>query len=131
MIEGVGTQLKPVRLDTGVGSVDFKDYAAPSPGVQNMTPNNPPTANLVCPVSGAVGQSLQFDGSGSSGPDGPLASYEFDWGDGTSKTTGAANKVNHTFTAGGSFSVTLIVKDGAGASDTDACTIAITVPETV
>jgi len=116
------------NTDTDNNAVDFKDYAAPSPGAQNLAANQPPTAALVCPPSGNAGQSLAFSASGSSDPDGAIVTYEFDWADGTPKTTGASATANHTFNAGGTFTVVLTVTDNGGATDTDTCQVAITDP---
>jgi hypothetical protein len=135
--EGTAAQATPAghsigrdknNTDTDNNALDFKDYATPSPGTQNLLPNIAPAAKIVCPVSGNAGQSLQFDASQSSDPDGMISTYEFNWGDGTSKTTGAASKVNHTFTGGGLFTVTLKVTDDGGLFATDTCGITITDP---
>jgi PKD repeat protein len=63
-----------------------------------------------------------FDGSGSSDAEGPVASYAWDFGDGS---TGTGVTASHTYAAGGSYSVTLTVTDAAGA------TTSLTQPVTV
>jgi len=57
------------------------------------------------------GSRCDFDASGSSDPDGAIASYEWSWGDGTI-STGAT--VSHTYITGGTFIVTLTVTDSDG-----------------
>ncbi|TWD83284.1 PKD repeat protein [Kribbella amoyensis] len=57
-----------------------------------------------------------FSGTGSSDPDGSIATYEWDFGDG-STATGATP--SHTYTAPGSYTVTLTVTDNEGATGTD------------
>jgi len=44
--------------------------------------NQPPVCDAGGPYAGNVGQSIQFIGTGSSDPDGSIASYEWDFGDG-------------------------------------------------
>ena len=54
-----------------------------------------------------------FDGSGSNDPDGSIASYAWDFGDGT---LGSGAAPHHVFTAGGSYQVALTVTDNDGAA---------------
>jgi hypothetical protein len=60
------------------------------------------------------------DASGSSDTDAtPIASYRFDFGDGSAVVGPQAGATaSHTYTAGGSFTVTVTVKDTAGLSST-------------
>jgi hypothetical protein len=69
----------------------------------------PPTAVFTssCPDNGCT-----FDASGSSDPDGSIASYSWDFGDGNS---GTGVNPHHTYSAGGQYSVTLTVTDNQGA----------------
>jgi PKD repeat protein len=59
-----------------------------------------------------LGSECAFDGSGSSDPDGPVASYFWYFGDGA-YAGGAV--VNHRYSAIGTFTVALIVTDDGGA----------------
>ena len=82
----------------------------------------PPTARITTDLlSGETPLSIHFDGSGSSDPDGTIASYTWDFGDGSSSTKTAPI---HIFEAEGTYTVTLIVTDNEGASDS--ATVAIT-----
>lgn len=76
--------------------------------------NLPPVANAGGPYSGTVGQSVQFDGSGSSDPNGDALTYNWDFGDGMS---GIGVKPTHTYTAAGSYNVALTVSDGTLSSN--------------
>lgn len=58
---------------------------------------------------------VSADGSGSSDPDGTVASYAWDFGDG-GKATGV--KATHAYAAAGTYTVTLTVTDNLGATDT-------------
>jgi PKD repeat protein len=64
-----------------------------------------------------------FDGRGSSDPEGPIASFSWDFGDGTPRGSGA--QPTHPYAAAGTYQVTLTVMDSAGA------THAVTNPMTV
>jgi PKD repeat protein len=57
-----------------------------------------------------------FSGLGSTDPDGTIASYEWDFGDGTTAT---GPSPAHTYTAPGPYQVTLTVTDDEGATGTD------------
>ncbi|WP_408647178.1 PKD domain-containing protein [Tessaracoccus coleopterorum] len=82
-------------------------------------PNRPPTAAFTTTKS-FLG--VAVDGSGSADPDGPLAGYSWNFGDGTTATGATAT---HTFAAPGTYQVSLTVTDPQGLSDTS------TVPVTV
>lgn len=79
-------------------------------------PNEVPVADANGPYTGAVGSLVQFDGSGSSDPDGSIVSYQWDFGDGS---TGTGVSPVHSYNSDGSFTVTLTVTDDAAATDTD------------
>jgi serine protease len=60
--------------------------------------------------------SCDFDGSGSNDPDGSIASYAWDFGDGN---TDSGTTVSHTYAAGGTYTVVLTVTDNEGATGSD------------
>lgn len=75
--------------------------------------NNPPQALFsFLPSDPFEGESVTFDASASSDPDGDIARYAWDFGDGG---TGEGAIVNHAFARPGDFQVMLTVTDGAGA----------------
>jgi PKD repeat protein len=59
-----------------------------------------------------INEIAAFDGSGSNDPDGTITSYEWDWGDGSAKTTGAT--AYHSWSIAGQYTVTLTVTDNDG-----------------
>jgi PKD repeat protein len=77
-------------------------------GTPAVAPNTPPTAiaSGVCAVN-----VCSFDGSSSSDPDGTIASYAWDFGDGGHST---AASPNHSYSAAGPFTATLTVTDNRG-----------------
>ena len=85
--------------------------------------NVPPVADANGPYSGTVGLPVQFDGSGSSDPDGAIVAYDWDFGDGS---TGAGVNPAHSYATDATFTVTLTVTDDAGATDAAGSTATIT-----
>lgn len=85
--------------------------------------NTLPAATIkASPAGGAAPLTVRFDGSGSSDPDGKVASYSWAFGDGAKATGG---KPTHKYAKPGSYTVTLTVTDDSGA--TAAATRKITV----
>ena len=76
----------------------------------------PPLASLTGPAGAlAEGDSATFDASGSLDPNGTIASYAWDFGDGS---TGSGASVSHTFAQDGAFTVRVTVTDNDGLTDT-------------
>jgi len=71
-----------------------------------------PTADADGDYSAVSGISINFDGTGSSDPDGTISSYNWNWGDGTGDGSGATP--SHTYSVQGSYTVTLTVTDNEG-----------------
>jgi parallel beta-helix repeat protein len=83
--------------------------------------DSPPTASLTLqPASGKHPLTVTADASASSDPDStPIASYSFDFGDGSAVVgPQSAPRATHTFVAGGTYYVTVTVTDTAGLSST-------------
>ena len=72
-------------------------------------PNNPPVADAGGPYEGIEDIAVAFDGSGSGDPDNDPITFSWDFGDGSS---GSGVNPSHTYTAGGTYLVTLVVNDG-------------------
>jgi PKD repeat protein len=70
--------------------------------------NNAPVCDVGGPYSGNQNQSISFDGSASTDPDGTPLTYAWDFGDGN---TGSGPTPSHTYTDCGPFTVTLVVTD--------------------
>ena len=88
--------------------------------------NQPPVAVATAsPLTGEEPLEVQFDGSGSSDPDGTIVAYQWTWTGGDTLTSVDPTA---TFTAG-TYSVTLTVTDDAGATATDVVEIVVTAPE--
>lgn len=78
--------------------------------------NQPPRAAAIAdPTSSSVPLTVRFDASGSSDPDGDALTYEWNFGDGSAQATGVIQR--HTFVTPGTYTVTLVVRDSSGATD--------------
>jgi len=72
----------------------------------------PPTASAGGPYGGTEGQSLTFDGSASTSPAPGAPSYDWNFGDNSAHGTGV--NPAHSYSDNGTYTVTLLVTDGAG-----------------
>ena len=77
-----------------------------------VTPNQGPVATFSA-APGSPGAPTEFDATSSSDPDGSVARYDWDFGDGTSLADGGA-KPSHTYQSAGSYSVSLGLTDDVG-----------------
>jgi PKD repeat protein len=84
--------------------------------------NQPPTAAF---VSSCTALACSFDASGSSDPDGSIASYAWDFGDGA---TGSGATPTHAYAAAGTNQVTLTVTDDDGATGTVTHAVSVSAP---
>jgi len=89
-----------------------------SPGVGDVVPNTPPTADFTFSCAALV---CAFDAADSDDADGDDLSYEWDFGDGQG---GSGVAPSHTYASGGTRTATLTVDDG---SDTDTASESVTV----
>ncbi len=91
-------------------------------GTTGAVPNFPPTAAATSEVDFL---DVAVDGTGSSDPDGSIASYAWDFGDGATATGPTAT---HTYAAAGTYPVTLTVTDDDGATGTTTTDVVATDP---
>jgi PKD repeat protein len=77
-------------------------------GGEPSPPNEPPQPDMNASCSGL---DCSFDGSGSSDPDGSIAAFSWSLGDGAGADSAS---FQHSYAAGGTYEVTLIVEDDAG-----------------
>jgi len=94
--------------------------------LRNGAANEQPIAEAGADQTVILGETVSFDGSGSSDPDGSIVSYVWDFGDGT---TGSGETTTHDYTAAGTYTVTLTVMDDDGATATDTLIVMILTPE--
>lgn len=90
-----------------VDGIDWRSRALfVGPGLENA----PPTAQATVSCAALV---CDFDGSGSSDPDGVVTSYSWRFGDGES---GEGAQTSHTYASAGTYTVRLTVTDDEGAA---------------
>ena len=88
---------------------------SPLPYGVSITPDQAPTAAFTTSINGST---VFFDGSGSSSPVGSIATYKWNFGDGTLPVTTTIPTTSHTYDEGGIFTVSLTVTNTAGTSTT-------------
>jgi PKD domain-containing protein len=93
--------------------------------------NNAPIPILTAnPMTGEPPLAVNFDGSGSHDPDtaappDTIASYTFNFGDGSAPVTQASPLISHTYTTNGDFQARLTVTDSRGKVSTDFAQVTI------
>ncbi|TAK02841.1 MAG: PKD domain-containing protein [Candidatus Manganitrophaceae bacterium] len=141
----------PVRLDIVFQNAPLFTYNDASagrvlsgaPGIQNYNSgvkydnfivtsltaspgNQPPAATFsATPLTGTAPLSVSFDASASSDPDGTIATYTWNFGDGT---TGSGVTTGHTYPNPGNFTATLTVTDNGGLQNSTTRGIAVQPP---
>ena len=86
--------------------------------------NSPPVADPGAAYAGVEDLPVAFDGSGSWDPESDPLTYDWDFGDGSPHGTGMSP--SHSYTAGGNYTVTLVVNDGMYDSPPVSATATIT-----
>jgi PKD repeat protein len=87
--------------------------------------DRPPVAAFTLSSNVTTGENANFDASTSSDPDGTIAKYHWDFGDGQSLDT-TTPVAAHVYTTAGSRTVTLTVTDDSGSTATTQHTVTVT-----
>ena len=99
---------------------------ATSQVVVTRPPNQPPTAQLAAtPTTGTAPLLVQLSSAGSSDPEGAIASYSWNYGNGQ---TGTGPNPSVIYNTPGTYVVTLTVTDGDGATNARSTTVTVTAP---
>jgi PKD repeat protein len=115
-----GSSVTHSYADDGTYTVELTvkdDNGATNSTSVTITVNNrQPTANFTySPIRPIASNSVSFDASNSSDPDGSISKYQWDWdGDGNYETTTTSSTTSHTVATTGSYNVTLRVVDDDG-----------------
>jgi glucose/arabinose dehydrogenase len=118
----------PVNLETGPGGdlfyVDFDGGTIRR--ISSTAANQPPTAvATAAPTTGSAPLTVNFDGTGSSDPEGSPLAYAWDLdGDGAYDDS-TASRPTYTYTASGSYAAKLRVTDSGGLTGTATVTITV------
>lgn len=127
--------------NTGTGATTTHTYAEPGTYAVTLTVTDNDGATdsetigvtvdalpeaFITPIATVtVGEETNFDGSGSSDPDGNIVSYVWNFGD---NSTGSGETAVHTYAAAGSYAVTLMVTDDFGSTSTATATAVVQTP---
>ncbi|HEX3930578.1 MAG TPA: PKD domain-containing protein, partial [Nocardioides sp.] len=122
-----GTVDEASEYDVALTSDQIQSMFASGVGGETGTgPVNQPPVSSFTPTMNLLSGS--FDASDSSDPDGSIASYDWDFGDGSAH--GSGETVNHTYGSAGPYDVTLTVTDNDGAMTSSTQTVTATAPTT-
>ncbi|RCX17536.1 dockerin type I repeat protein [Anaerobacterium chartisolvens] len=118
-----------LNLDNSVNTIDFSIMKQYLLGIITKLPhgtaqeNQPPTAAFtVSPEEGFTGDSISFDASASTDPEGQIYIYSWDFGNGKE---GLGQKVIHKYNAPGTYTIKLTVTDNKGLTDSATGTVLI------
>ncbi|WP_444998063.1 glycosyl hydrolase family 18 protein [Aliikangiella sp. IMCC44359] len=127
------TQANPSHVYTAAGSYSVslvvtddknaEDTAITTATITDSTDNQPPVAKANGPYQAVLGNSIQFSSNGSNDPDGSIAQYLWDFGDGNTSTV---SQPKHTYSRLGNYTVTLTVTDNKGATGRSETTARVT-----
>jgi len=93
--------------------------------------NKPPIASFTyTPENPAINQTITFNASNSTDPDGTITSYEWDFGDGTITNT-AEEIITHFYSSAGDYITNLTVTDDDGATNSTTKTLTIYPPTAI
>ena len=120
---GSYTEVTPITISGSFVSAQVSSFS-----YFVLTANKLPVALLTMPTGSAItGQALSFSANGSSDAEGALASYRWDFGDGSAVQEGASlASVTHAYASAGTYQVSLTVTDALGAASTAAATLGVT-----
>ncbi|MEM6804398.1 MAG: PKD domain-containing protein, partial [Bacteroidota bacterium] len=121
-----GVQIDKIVIKKASGAPSGQGPVASSKSPCGGDANQAPIASFTAnPSSGQSPLVVSVDASNSSDPDGSIASYSWDFGDGQSKTGKTAT---HTYNNVGSYTLKLTVTDNAGLSNSSSRTIRVNPP---
>jgi glucose/arabinose dehydrogenase len=120
----------PVNLETGPdGDLFYVDFDGGTIRriAYTATPTNqqPTAAATASPTTGNAPLTVNFDGTGSTDPDGDPLSYAWDLDADGAYDDSTSSRTTFTYTANGTYAAGLRVTDGRGGSDTDSVTIRV------
>lgn len=103
---------------------DGATHSVSKPVTVTAPANNVPPVAAFTPTT--TGLSVATDAAASADPDGTIASYAWDWGDGSPGSTGAT--ATHAYAAAGQYTITLVITDNAGATGTTTQNVTVDAP---
>ena len=83
--------------------------------IDSATPTGATASFFSSPQPALVNTAVTFEASGSTASAGAtIASYNWNWGDGSARQTVSSSTIQHTFTAAGTYTVSLVITDSNG-----------------
>lgn len=113
--DGENNQIDPITISTGVVGTPIPVGSIPD--WIAITPDQAPVASFTDSTV-TVGQSTAFDASASTVPVGSIASYVWNFGDGSPTTIATVPTVSHIYQTSGNFTATVTETSSAGTSTT-------------
>jgi PKD repeat protein len=115
------------RHSFAIAAVDTAGYESPlSATVDARTPacsdGTPPRANAGSDQTAPTLSTVNFNGQGSSDPDGSITAYAWNFGDGAS---GTGSIIGHAYAQAGVYTATLTVTDNDGLTATDSAVVTV------
>ena len=86
-----------------------------------------PTPSFTAPAGGETGHAISFDGRASYDISAPIATYEWNFGDGSPVDTTSGAQPTHYYLVPGTYQVSLTVRDASGSTDASTQTVPITI----
>jgi hypothetical protein len=124
-VEGTGKPDPYVAGYTKYGSIGSYNVSITAPIIAG---NTAPVSRIASSaLSGTAPLTVSFNGTNSSDADGSIATYNWNFGDGT---TAVGATVSKSYTSAGSFLASLTVTDNAGLSNSSSVTVTVTQPAT-
>jgi PKD repeat protein len=120
--EGSGPYLAATLDEVAVYQTALSSTQVANHFTAGASGNVAPTASFTSSVNGLA---VAVDASASTDPDGSIASFAWDFGDGQ---TGTGATASHTYAAAGTYDVKLTVTDDAGASGTLTKAVTVFIP---
>ncbi len=138
--DGTGTAAFHPPTDTASADITISITASSGTGAATLNcterviaaPDSPPSVVLALTrSSGVVPVTVTADASASTDMDGtPIASYRFDFGDGTVVGPQPGPTASHTYASAGRYTVTVVVTDTAGLSSRATASASVSPPPT-
>jgi hypothetical protein len=112
------------KFDLNLQAIDGSGRSAEVVGDEpSLGPNQSPSADFTySPDEPVARESITFDASDSTDPDGKVISWSWDFGDGNK---GSGKTVTHSYSSGDDYAVTLTITDNRGATDTIGKTMSV------
>ena len=96
-----------------------------TPEPEPEPPATPPTAAITGSTNGFIGEPVSFSAAGSTQGSNPIATYQFDFGDGVSRPPSADPNATYLYNHGGTYQVTVTVTDASGLSSSASMQVSI------